>query len=421
MDKETEQFEKQVLDGIEAVRTKADTLVANYDRLTKETKQAFDDVTALKKTANDTAANMLEMQRRLIVVDERLKQEVRMAYGDPIQRICRDEELCLRMNLAVRLALSKEGDLVGILKKHAPQELLKRALGEDSSPGSTLINTALANEVYDTLSSYGIWNTFGVRRLGTKTTTYPVKTVRPIATHIVTESDTISDDTNKAGTSVNLTAVVIAVLLNVSLQLLQDAEFDVTRDVLEDFGEAFAYRLDWDCTQADGTADATDGGNTGIFGGGGTAATAAAGNVTVEQTDDADWRRALLTVDEAVLTRPARWWMNRQILVRMLGIKDGNGRPIFNMANEVPTPGGIGSIFGYPVTLGSVCPTTNAASAKVAVFGDPAGLVVGIRNDFQMEASDHHKWNTLQRSFRGYGRAGVKIRRAQGLAVLTLA
>lgn len=419
MDPEQDQFEKQVLDGVKAVRSKQDELVANYDRLSGETKKAFEDLTAIKKSANDTQANFIEAVRRIGVVEERLRAEVRAAYGCPIRRIIADDEMRTRLNLAVRLAMDKGGDMLKI-QRAFPADLVKRALGEDASPGSTLLQGGLLREIYDTLSSYGIWNTFGVRQMGTKLTSMPIKTVRPVAKVITTEGDTLDDDANKAGTSVDLEVEVIAVLLNVSLQLLQDAEFDVTSDVMSDFAEAYAYRLDWLCTQADGTADATDGGMTGVFGGGGTAAAAAAGNTTVENTDMEDWQRCLLTVDEAVLTRPARWWMNRQMLVRALSVKDGDGRPIFLNANEAPSPGGIGSILGYPVTLGSVCPSTSAASAKVAVFGDPNGLVVGTRQDYVFEGSDHHKWNTLQRSFRAYGRAGVKVRRASSFAVLTL-
>ena len=37
------------------------------------------------------------------------------------------------------------------------------------------------------------------------------------------------------------------------------------------------------------------------------------------------------------------------------------------------------------------------------------------------EASDQHKWNTLERSFRGWGRAGVKGRKASSLAILKTA
>lgn len=395
---------------IKSVQTKQDALVANYDQLDKDTKKAFEELTTVKNE-NKSIGDALVAVKKVVTA---LKHEERMAFGNPIERISRNEEKRTRLNAAVRLAMDANGDM-----RRVSDPLIK-ALGEDASPGSTLIDDALAQDIYDTLAMYGVWNTFGVRRLGTKTTKFPVKTVRPIANFILTEGGTISDDTNKAGTSVSLEVEAIAVLLNVSLQLLMDSDFDVTADVMNDFAEAFSYRLDWAALQADGTSDATDGAMTGVFAGG-TASTAATGNTTMETLDLEDFTKCLTTVDAGVLTRMCRWWMHPQLLVRALHVKDLNGRPIFLTATEAPTPGGIGSILGYPVIAAQAAPSTNAAGAKVAVFGDPEAMVVGVRQDYMFEASDQHKWDALQRSFRGWGRAGTKIRRALGLAVLTTA
>lgn len=412
-----EQFQQKVLDGLSAaenevkvVKTQQQKLLENYDNLDKETKKAFEELTRLKNAANDVAGMVIAIQK----VQGQLRREQRMAFGDPIQRMLSNEETRERLNCAFRLAADMNGDMHRLM---APRI---KALGEDTSPGSTLITTDLLREIYDTLASFGKWNTLGVRRMGTKLTAMPVKTVRPIANFILTEGGTISDDANKAGTSVNLEVEVIAVLINVSLQLLQDAEFDVTPDVLGDFVEAYNFRLDVAAFIADGTADATNGGMTGLFNFG-TAAAAGAGNTLAENLDLQDFVRCLTTVDVAVLSRMARWWIHPQILARFILVRDANGRSIFLTATEAPTLGGIGTILGYPVELVNAAPSTNAAGAKVAAFGDPNSLVVGIRQDFGFEASDHHKWNTLERSFRAYGRAGTKGRRALGSAILTTA
>jgi HK97 family phage major capsid protein len=121
-----------------------------------------------------------------------------------------------------------------------------------------------------------------------------------------------------------------------------------------------------------------------------------------------------------VLNRASKWWMHPQMLVRLLSLKDSNGRPIFLTALEAPTAGGMGSILGYPVVPSFAAPTTNAANAKIAVFGDPGGLVVGMQNGFEFESSDHAGFTTYERYFRGIARAGVKVRRSQAFAVLTL-
>lgn len=411
------EFQAKVLGSVKTVSEQQAELTKNFDRLDADTKKAFDELTKVKNHANESAAEFAKLQRALANVSTRLDLERRAAFGCPVQRILADEHKRAALNAMIRLAMSKDGDMHKVIRQ-MPGDIAKRALGEDASPGSTMIDDQLAAEIYDVLASYGKWNTLGVRRLGTKQTKYPVKTVRPIANFVLTEADTISDDTNKAGTSVTLEAEVIAVLLNVSLQLLQDSSFDVAGDVLRDFAEAFAYRMDWAAFAADGTADATDGSNTGIFEFG-TAATASAGNVTVQQTQLEDWVSCLTTVSSGVLGRPLKWWIHPQLLARAILVRDGNGRPIFQTAQEAPM-GSIGSILGYPVIPVDAAPSTNAASAKVAVLGDPDAMVVGVRQDFTFESSDHHKWNTLQRSFRAYGRAGVKGRAATGFAVLTL-
>jgi len=413
------EFQSKVLGSVKTVTEQNAELTKSFDRLDADTKKAFDELTKIKNHANESAAEFAKLQRALQTVQSRIELERRAAFGCPIERLVADEDKRMRLSAAFLSAVDKNNDVMRALRKGMPSDFVKRALGEDSSPGSTLIDDQLAIEVFDVLASYGKWNTLGVRRLGTKQTKYPIKTARPVAKFILTEGDTISDDTNKAGTSVTLEAELIAVLLNVSVQLLEDAEsFDVAQDVLNDFAEALNYRLDWAAFAADGTSDDTDGAMTGIFEFG-TAATASAGNVTVQQTQLEDWVNCLTVVSSGVLNRPLRWWMHPQLLARAILVRDGNGRSMFMTAQEAPM-GSIGSILGYPVVPVDAAPSTNAASAKVAVLGDPNAMVVALRRSFTYETSDHHKWNTFQRSFRAITRGGVKGRAATGFAVLTL-
>lgn len=420
-----QEFQAKVLAGMEATQTKIKTIEEKHTEILKampsDLKATLEDITKLKKNANDQQANLETLVRSVGKFEAQMRSHAQRGFGNPIARIQADPELRTKFNLAVRLACSKQAEMVTAKMRDQYKEITGKALGEDASPGSLLIDDALASEIYDTLATFGIWNTFQVERVSNQTVKFPVTTARPAANFVLTEAGTVADGTF-TGTSVSCVIEVIAVLINVSLQLLQDAEYDVTSYVMNHFAEAYANRLDHACLNADGTADATNGGMTGVFQGG-TAATAdagAGGDDTVEELEFEDITRCLLTVDPIVLTRAARWWMHPQILVRMLSIKDSNGRPIFLTALEAPAPKSIGSILGYPVTPCFAAPSTNTASSKVAVFGDPAGMVVGMRSDYQFEASDHHRWNTLERSFRGWGRAGTKIRRATAFAVLTL-
>ena len=417
-----EKFRETVLGGVEEIKgtqTKHYAeLTGKYDSLDKTTKEQFE---AFKKSANESHESALKAINR---IDAALRREARMANGDPVKRISANDDLRMNLNAVVRaMILGKNETLDPVFVGHFKDfsKIEKRAVGEDTTPGSAYIMTELLREIYDTLATYGKWNTLGVRRLGTKVTRMPIKTARPLAQFITTEANTINDDTTVAGSEVSLTVLPIAVLLNVSRQVIDDALFDVTAIVLEDFVEAFNQRLDAAVFAGTGVSAGTYGGITGLINYG-TAAVATAGNIKAESLQLEDFMRVLTSVDPVVLSRPnAKWWIHPQMLVRLLAVRDRNGRPIFLNALEAPAASGIGTILGYPVELVHAMPYTNAASSVVAAFGDPNSFIVGIREDFAFEATDAFRWNTYERSFRGVGRAGGIGRIATGSAILTLA
>ena len=403
------EFQGKVLGTIEKVRTSQEDMLKNFDNLDKDTKKAFEELTKVKNDFNGLSDHQKQLDLLIKKVQLQMTLEQRMANGGTAmslgQRTIKNKEVAKQVFASICRSIGKD-------------EIAAKALGEDSSPGSTLINDDLDTDVYDSLLRFGSWGTLGVRPVGTKNTKVPIKTARPVANFILTEGGTISDDTNKAGTTVTLEAEVIAVLLNVSLQLIEDGEIDVVADVLDDFIEAVNYRLDFAAFQGDGTADATHGGVTGLFNFG-TAATAAATRTTVAATKYTDWLACLTGVDPVVLQRPARWWMHPTLMAAAVGVQDSNGRPIFQTAMEAPA-GGIMNLFGFPVTMVGAAPSANQASAKVAAFGDPRAFAVGLRKGFGFEASDQARWTTLQRSFRGYLRADAVGVKASALTVLTL-
>jgi HK97 family phage major capsid protein len=236
-----------------------------------------------------------------------------------------------------------------------------------------------------------------------------------------TAEATASSETNYAGGNVALAVGKLLGWMSVPNELLEDAVVDIGRYVLPKFANATAKALDWACTSADGTADATDGGFTGIFGGGGTAAVAASGNITMATLDLDDWIAAMAAVGSAALSRPCYWWIHPTNLIKTLLVKDSNGRSIFLPATDAPAFGSIGSILGYPVILTHSAPATNTVNNKVAVFGDPMGLGVGLRSDFQFASSDQILFKEDSTVYRARARAAVKVKLATAFGVLTLA
>lgn len=422
-----EQFRTMVLDGVEVIETKQQKVLADVEGLSKETKKAMEEVTTVKNTVNDVVKTSQAMEK----LTAQIKRDVRMSFDDPLKRFCASEENRNWLNAIARAMVWPSE--VGKLPAH-----LKTALtGVDSGLGQAVIPTETASDVYDTLSTYGVWNTFAVRRPGARTNVLPVKTARPTyywigaGTGGSAEGTAITEGAYTGG-SVSMSIQTLGVYLTVSREELADATNDVAAMVLADFAQTIAYGLDWAALTADGTADQTDAGYVGIFEAAsvhtGLIATAADGNTTVGALDLADFIRCLTTVNANVLSRRARWWIHPHILAKICGIKDNNGRPIFQTALEAPAPGAIGSILGYPVILADAAPSTDSASAKVAVFGDPMGQTVGVRQDFEFAQSEHIKFAENMVAFRGLARAGVKMRVPTGnpsgckpFAVLTLA
>jgi len=412
-DVDDKNFEVEVLEGVKAIRKKQEDLLADVTRLDGQTKKALEELTIVKNQGNDVA----DFQKKLEKVNLLLKQETRSSFGSPFQRLLANEEGNARLNYLLRSIAHKLGEAIS---SKGLDYWKGKTLELTTEPGSTYFQAGYLKELYDTLAEYGAWSSLGVRRMPTKITKMPVKTARPIAYVLKPGARQMADDANKAGTSVNLEVELIGVLITVYLELLQDAEFDISADILGDFIEAFNYRVDFFSFMGDGTDDTANGGFTGLFNYCGTV-TADATHTTVASMAYTDVLKCLTGVAPIVLGRKARWWIHPTMLARFIGIKDGIGRPIFQTALEAPSYGAIGSLFGYPVTPLYVGPNTDSAGEKVAAFGDPNSMVVGMRTDFNFEASDDFKFDQFERAFRGTGRAGCKGRRTDGAVVLKLA
>jgi HK97 family phage major capsid protein len=413
---EDNDFEIEVLDGVRAIGKRQETILADVTRLDGQTRKAIEELTKIKNQGNDIAGFKQQLDR----VNLLLKSESCAAFGSPFQRLLANEEGCARLNYLFRKIAHEHGD--GPAKG---MDFWKgKTLDLTTEPGSTYFQAGYLKELYDTLAEYGAWSSLGVRQMSTKITKMPVKTARPIAYFKKPGTRQIVDDTAKAGTAYNLEVELIGVLITVYLELLQDSEFDISADILGDFIEAFNLRLDNAAFMGAGTdAPETNGlGDSfiGLFHYAG-AVTADATHTTVATMKYTDVLKCLTGVAPIVLARKARWWIHPTMLARMIGIQDGVGRPIFQSMLEAPSYGSLGTILGYPITPVYIGPNTDGASQPVVAFGDPNTMVVGVRTDFNFEASDDFKFDTFERAFRGTGRAGVMGRRTDGATVLKLA
>lgn len=420
----------------EKIESDIQKVMNDLDRSDKEVKKALEDLTKVKNTCNDFAVTMAKMEK----VQKAVALNARSSFGDPIKRLCAGNDELNAFFKAVGMALQHGGNF-----EKLPTELktlieggrneIKSLTGVDAGLGQATVPQATFNEIYDLLLQYGAWNKLSVQRVGVRTTVLPIATARPTAYWLgaqsgVGEGSAITES-GFAGGSVNLLIQTLGVYLTVARELLADSSVDMAPYLLRQLVQALNYGLDYAAFNAAGGANQTDGGYTGLFQAAlantNLACAATPGNTTIAQLILEDFVNTITTVNPQVLMLQPQWWMHPQVLAKSVLIRDKNGRPILQTWQEVPRPGSIVSILGYPVDMVGAAPNTDAPGNPVMAFGDPEGVTVGIRQDMELATSDDILFAQNMRAFRGLMRAGSKIKTQANstslkpVAVLTLA
>ncbi|MBK1884105.1 phage major capsid protein [Luteolibacter pohnpeiensis] len=410
-------FEKKVLAGVGAIKKQVGEMESRFATTDQEAKKLSEDFSNHIKNFEGLPGQIQDMTRTIQQIQLKQNNERRAIGGSIVERISADDEKRNIINGLFRMGIDPTGQRVKTNEdQRKAVENYQRAMSTGATPGSAYLVEELNTEVYSLIASYGIWGDFDVIPVSTKSIRMIVDTTDPNmgwATEGIAPAES-----SYAGGPVSATIGKMLGWIGVSSELLEDSEVNLVPYLLPKFANACAYRLDWSCLSADGTADVTDGGYTGIFYSG-TASVAATGNVSVETLDQEDFTKTMLAVNPAVLSRPSMWWTHPQNLIRMLAIKDGNGRSIFLPAIDAPSPGGIGSILGSPVRLSHAAPNANTTSSKIATFGDPKGQAVCLRKDFDFATSADAKFTEDQVVFRARARAATKTKAADAFGVLT--
>jgi len=422
-------FQTKVLSGMEATtkahgetKSQVEKVLADLDRSDKEVKKAIEEITTLKKTCNDQAELMAKMEKanKLVLLN------ARSSFGDPIKRALANEETRAWLNGACRIAaFAKDAGqynrIPAEMRKLVEEGTAKirAATGVDAGLGQATIPTDTFNEIYDTLLEYGDWSSLGVQRVGARTNVLPVGTARPVfywigsGTGGAGEGSAITEGAF-AGSSVQLIIQTLAAYVLASRELLADSTVDLAPYILKQMAQTISYGADSAAFIGAGGANQTDAGYIGIFQAAqentNLAAIADNGNTTVDGLGLQDFVRCLTTVSPIVLKRKACWWAHPQMIAQATLVRDKNGRSLFQTYLEVPMPGAIGSILGYPVKSVAVAPSTNAPGQPVLAFGDPDGMAIGIRQDLELATSDDIKFAENERAFRALMRLGVKMK-----------
>lgn len=395
------EFRKIVLEGTKSAQDKVSSLVTENSDLKAKCEAAFKDIDAQKELTTGQAQKIVTLERSLLSVSR--QADPNESTFDFLRRAFPDE--CKRV-----------GEMVKAAEKSF--SLVQKAESTASQP--TLGAPQFDNTVYSRVTQYGAFKALDVHPMGAQTENMIVETDEPVAVFI--PENGVFPETAIGLEPVGMTAKKMGCLLGVSGELLQDSLIDLGAYVVMKFARACAKRADYAAFMSDGTNDAggLNGGFLGLFNAG-TAVSLGAGHTTLANATFDEINEFCLGVGEAVLGASPRWFMNTLMLARFMGIKDGNGRPIFLNALEAPAFGSIGTINGFPVSLVSVAPNNNSAGQAVAAFGDPMAYSVGIRLDYQFDYSDHARFTSWQRVYRALMRAAFKMKVAANIHVLKTA
>jgi HK97 family phage major capsid protein len=388
----------------------------------KEVRKELEDVKKAVDGFEGLTSDVKAWTEKMAKYEAKMANLRREVSGDPLKRLTSDEEMAAIITAPARAAYMRHHN------KAIPKEIIEaaqrmddiitgKALTGGATPGSIVMSQDLVTSIYQLVASYGRWSGFDVIRVGQRTVKVPVDTTDPTAIW-ATEGSAPSEG-SYAGSQVTMDIKKILTWIGVSNDLLEDDLVGLAGHIATKFARANAKKLDHACFAADGTDDATHGNFEGIFYFG-TAYDLPATIDTVAELTLAHFTGLVAGALDALIESPTtRWWMHPAMLVNVLNVKDSNGRPIFLTALEAPAAGGIGTILGYPVITTNLAPSTVAAEAEFAAFGDANGLAVGIRSDFEMATSVDAKFTEDQTVFRGRMRAGVKIKQATAFEVMT--
>lgn len=421
------QFQQKVLRGVEALSetqkkqgNDVAKVFADLDRADKEVKKALEELTAVKNTANSTFE---DVQKKIAAVQKQVALNAHSSFRSPIEKSLANEEFRFQMNAIARYmiaATTKDYSRLDPAHKKVVDDanaVQKALTGVDTGLGQATVPTDTFNTIYDLLLQYGDFATLGVDRVGARTNVLPLATSRPQFYWIGSQSSlaegSVITSGNFGGGQVMLIINTLAVLMYIARELLQDSTVDLAPYVTRQMIQSIDWGMDTAAFIGTGNQDTTNGGYVGIFNSGlantNLALNAGPGRTIVSKLLIDDFVQTILTVSAQVLNKKPMWWAHPQMMARIALIKDGLGRPIFQTWQEVPNPGAIGSILGYPVHPTAIAPSTDGAGQPVTVFGDPEGQVNGIRADLELATSADIGFPQNLLAYRTLLRAGCKI------------
>jgi len=219
-----------------------------------------------------------------------------------------------------------------------------------------------------------------------------------------------------AVSDVEVSAEELSAYSTVKNTTLDDSPTDVVSWLFSNMSEAVGLELDNVMWNGDGTS--TYGSVSGIFLTAGYSVALASGSTAFSQINSTKLSEMIAKLD-GLKKQGARFFMHGQILHFVRTLKDDNGRPIFiETVGSAIAP----TIWGFPYTESTKCPSTSATNTMFIAFGNLRHWLVGRRRGVMgLDANPYEKWTTNRTCFKIYSRWGLGTAKANGLVRLRTA
>lgn len=290
------------------------------------------------------------------------------------------------------------------------------------SEGGYLVPTTLRDKIVDRMKAFG-----GIANVSDTLTTstgenvnWPTVDDTSNVGEIVQEGGTFSSGADLVFGEASLGAYSYmagggsSTPLRVSLELLQDAAFDIQGLVSRKLGERIARIQAPHLVSGTGVSQPL-GITSGITG---VEIAADTAGITYD-----DLISFIHSVDPAYRENGCRWAFNDTTLATIKKIKDSHGDPIWRPASaDMATETGGGTLMGYPVTIDQAFPNVSVADNTVnwGVFGDlKEGYVVRRVRDVQLLVNPYSRMANRQVEFTAWARMDATQQNTNAYVALT--
>jgi HK97 family phage major capsid protein len=232
------------------------------------------------------------------------------------------------------------------------------------------------------------------------------------------QGTSIPETASISGGSVEDEIATLAALVEVSNELLADGRTTFEGAILEAFVNGLNYRLDWSCFRASDADTQAEGKMTGIFAHANVPAVSAeAGRTSVSAFHIEDFANTIAAVAPSALSRECSFFISPSFLPKLITLND-NGQKILQPPRAV---GDDWMLAGFPCIWTAAAPDTDGASKQVAAFGRNEAYSVILRQEFQLERSEHARFLSNTSLLRATMRARGQMRQAAAFAILSTA